>query len=140
MFEYVAKLICGLQRSPGDMRLTRGFYATTINIHNPNRDEVGFFKKLVLTFPPEEQRPGDRTDIGDHVLGPDEALAVDCTDIRRQLGGFPTPYIEGFVVIQSRASLDVTAVYTSAALDADGRVTAHSGIDVEQIRERQIEG
>ena len=140
MFEYVAKLVCGLQRSPGDMRLTRGFYGTTINIHNPNATEVGFFKKLVFTFPPEEQAPGERRDIGDHVLGPDEALAVDCVDIRRQLGGFPTPYIEGFVVIQSRESLDVTAVYTSAALDADGRVTANSGIDVEQIRERQKEG
>jgi hypothetical protein len=140
MFEYVAKLVCGLQRDPRDMRLARGFYATTINIHNPNDHEVAFFKKLAFTFPPEEQRPGDIKDIGEHVLRPDEALAVDCMDIQRQLGRFPTPYIEGFVVIQSRESLDVSAVYTSAALDANGRVTAQSGIDVEEIRERQKEG
>jgi hypothetical protein len=139
MFEYVAKLVCGLQRAPSDMRLTRGFYATTINIHNPNEGEVGFSKKLAFTFPPEEQTPGEVRDIGEHVLRPDEALAVDCTDIRGQLG-FPRPYIEGFVVIQSRESLDVSAVYTSAALDASGRPTAQSGIDVEQIRERQKEG
>jgi hypothetical protein len=139
MFEYVAKLVCGLQRDPSEMRLTRGFYATTINIHNPNEGEVGFFKKFAFTFPPEEQTPGEVRDIGEHVLRPDEALAVDCTDIRRQLG-FPRPYIEGFVVIQSRESLDVSAVYTSAALDANGRPTAQSGIDVEQIRERQKEG
>jgi Fungalysin metallopeptidase (M36) len=42
-------------------------------------------------------------------------------DIRRQLGAFPRPYIEGFVVIQSGESLDVSAVYTSAAVDASGR-------------------
>ena len=61
-------------------------------------------------------------------------------DIQRQLDGFPTPYIEGFVVIQSRESLDVSAVYTSAALDENGQVTAQSGIDVEEIHERQREG
>ena len=140
MFEYGAKLVCGLQRDPSDMRLTRGAYATTINIHNPNEGEVKFSKKLAFTFPPEEQNPGEVREIGEHVLGPDQALAVDCIDIQRQLGQFPRPYIEGFVVIQSRESLDVSAVYTSAAVDANGRPTAQSGIDVEQISERQKEG
>jgi hypothetical protein len=140
MFEYVAKLVCGLQRDPREMKLTRGSYATTINIHNPNEGEVEFSKKLAFTFPPEEQKPGEVIDIGEHVLRLDEALAVDCMDIQRQLGQFPEPYIEDFVLIQNRESLDVSAVYTSAALDANGRPTAQSGIDVEQIRERQKEG
>jgi hypothetical protein len=141
MFEYAAKLVCGLQRDARDMRLTRGAYATTINIHNPNDGGVEFSKKLAFTFPPEEQTPGEVRDIGGiHTLGPNEALAVDCMDIQRELGEFPTPYIEGFVVIQSRESLDVSAVYTSAAVDVNGRVTAQSGIDVEQISERQKEG
>ncbi len=61
-------------------------------------------------------------------------------DIQRQLGRLPAAYIEGFVVIQSRMSLDVTAVYTSAAVDSRGQLMGHSGIDVEQIRERQKEG
>src|SRR5215207_424961 len=51
-FEYAAKLLCGLQRSPDDMRLARGFYATAINIHNPNRSDMTVTKKLALTFPP----------------------------------------------------------------------------------------
>jgi hypothetical protein len=76
MCEYVAKLVCGLQTEPADMRLTPGAYATTINIHNPNDHEVGFFKKLAFTFPPEEQQPGDVIDIGEHVLRPDGALAA----------------------------------------------------------------
>jgi len=140
MFEYAAKLVCGIQRDPSDMRLTPGAYATTINIHNPNDGEVRFFKKLALTFPPEEQKGSEWIPIGEDVLGSDEALAVDCMDIQRKLDKFPRSYIEGFVVIQSPASLDVTAVYTSAALDEADQPTGHSGIDVEQVRERQKEG
>jgi len=138
-FSYAAKIVCGLQRDPKDMRLARGFYATTINIHNPGDDAAKFFKKLALSFPPEEQKPGKIFRISEDTLKPDEALKVDCNDIRRRLfpNGFPTPYIEGFVVIESAQSLDVTAVYSTAALDKDGNVTTHSGIDVEQINERK---
>jgi CARDB len=141
-FEYAAKFICGLQKDPEDPRLTRGFYATEINIHNPNETEVKFKKKLALTYPPEAQRPGKIYRISEDVLGPDEALAVDCGDVERRLfpGGLPAPYIIGFIVIESPASLDVTAVYTVAALDRAGRVTNQSGIDVEQIRERRKGG
>ena len=139
-YEYAAKLICGISKDPEDMRLARGLYATTINIHNPNHEKATFFKKLALTFPPEEQRPGKIFPISTDVLGPDEALSVDCIDIKRRLfpNGLPTPYIEGFVVIQSDSSLDVTAVYTTAALNADGKPTTHSSIDVVQIKERRF--
>ncbi len=142
MFEYAAKFICGIQRDPNDFRLAPGFYATTINIHNPNEREVRFFKKLALTFPPGRQTPGKVLPIGHDLLRPDEALAVDCPDIERRLfpSGLPAPYIEGFVVIQSPASLDVTAVYTTAALDRAGRPAAHSAIEIEQVHERRKGG
>ena len=138
-FEYAAKIVCGIQRNPKDMRLARGFYATTINIHNPNREPVRFFKKLALTFPPKEQKPGKILPISTDTLRYDEALKVDCNEIETTFfpNGFPTAYIEGFVIIQSEKSLDVTAVYTTAELDKKGRVTQHSSIDVEQIRERR---
>ena len=141
-FEYAAKFICGLQKDPEDPRLTRGFYATEINIHNPNEHEVKFKKKLALTYPPEAQKPGKIYRISEDVLRPDEALAVDCGDVKRRLfpGGLPAPYIIGFIVIESPASLDVTAVYTVAALDRAGNVATQSGIDVEQIRERRKGG
>ena len=73
-------------------------------------------------------------------LGPDEALEVDCEDIRHKLfpSGFPSPYIEGFVVIESNESLDVTAVYTTAALDEDNRALHNSGIEVMQVHERVV--
>lgn len=141
-YEYAAKLVCGLQKDPQEMRLARGFYATAINLHNPNQDTVQFRKKLALTFPPEEQKPGKVIPIAEDKLGHDEALEVDCMDIQRELfpNGFPTPYIQGFVIIQSTHSLDVTAVYSTAALGRDESSGDHSSIDVEQIRERKSEG
>ena len=139
-FEYAAKIVCGVQKDPKDMRLARGFYATAINIHNPNDSDVKFLKKLALTFPPAVQSPGKVMPISEDKLGPDEALEVDCEELRRRLfpKGFPTPYIKGFVVIRSPESLDVTAVYTTATLDRKGQAADHSSIHVEQIRERKI--
>lgn len=138
---YSAKVVCGPQKDPRDMRLARGFYATTINIHNPQSDSVAFTKKLALTYPPDEQQPGKVMPISRDKLGPDQALKVDCMDLRKRLfpRGFPANYIEGFVVIESKQSLDVVAVYTTAALDPrTGEATTHSSIDVERVPERRL--
>lgn len=126
-FEYVAKVVCGIRD-----RQSRVVFATSINIHNPGPGETRLFKKLALTFPPGRQQPGDIRRLADDVLKEDQALQTDCADIaERAFGGtFPTPYIEGFVVIQSPTSLDVTAVYTASGKD-------NTSIDVEQIRERK---
>lgn len=139
-FEYSAKIVCGLQKDSRDMRMARGFYASAINIRNPNAESVEFDKELALTFPPEEQRPGQIIPIAADRLGPDEALEVDCMDIQRRLfpNGFPASYIKGFVVIQSNQRLDVTAVYTTASLNEQGEVAEHSGIDIERVRGRVI--
>jgi len=138
-YEYAAKLVCGVQKEPKSMRLARGFYATTINVHNPADTEVGFVKQLALTVPPGDQRPGRFLPIAEDKLGPHEALAVDCDDIARRLfdGSLPEPYIEGFVLIRSPESLDVSAVYSTATLADDG-AGEHSSIHVEQIRERPL--
>jgi hypothetical protein len=138
VYEYAAKIVCGIQPDPEDMRLVRGFYATSINVHNPDIERVRFTKKLALTIPPGGQRPGEVRRLAIDALGPDEALAVDCMDIKRRVfpDGFPQPYIEGFVIIQSPRSLDVTAVYTTASLDKQGRIEGHTSTDIEQIRER----
>ena len=140
-FEYAAKLVCGVQKDPKDMRLARGFYATTINVHNPAGGRVAFTKKLALTVPPGKQQPGKVLPILKDKLGPDEALAVDCEDLAKRYfdGQLPAPYIEGFVVIRSAESLDVTAVYSTAALSREGTAGDHSSIHVEPIRERVLE-
>jgi hypothetical protein len=144
LYEYAAKFICGVQKDREDLRLTPGVYGTEINVHNPNDHTVRFRKKLALTFPPGEQRPGEILRFPEEdYLRPDQALAVDCNHVRAKLfgGSFPAPgYITGFIVIESTASLDVTAVYTTAALDEQGQVIDQRGIDVEQIHERQKPG
>lgn len=104
-----------------------------------SRAGVKFLKKLALTHPPRAQQPGRVYPIAQHVLQYDEALGVHCTNIRDEVfgGAFPERSIEGMLVIQSTDSLDVTAVYTSAAIDGTGEISAHSSIDVEQIVERK---
>jgi hypothetical protein len=139
-FEYAAKFLCGVQREWDDLRLARGLYATEINIHNPNDGPVRITeKKLVLTYPPGGQEPGEVLHLEPHGLEPDQAVAVDCLLVRDKLfgGNFPTPYIIGYLIVQASANLDVTAVYTTATLDQQDLPTSAPGIHVEQIRERQ---
>ncbi len=137
--EYTAKVVCGLQRDPKNLRLVRGAYGTAINILNPGKQPAKFKKKLALTFPPDEQKPGKVLDIAVDKLGPEQALEVDCMDIQRKLfpQGFPSKYIKGFVIIQSDSPLNVTAVYTAAGLDKKDRVTSVTSIDVERIPEQK---
>jgi uncharacterized repeat protein (TIGR01451 family) len=138
-YEYAAKIICGIQKNSENMSFARGFYATSINIHNPNDEKVHFFKKLALAYPPEEQKPGSVIPIAIDTLEYDEALKTDCNDIQKNLfkGKFPTPYIEGYVVVQSPRSLDVTGVHTTANLGCWGKAKDQQSIDVEQISERK---
>lgn len=145
-FEYSAKIICGIQPDPADGRLAPGAYSTIVNIHNPNFRQVEFFKKLALAYPPGGQRPGQILPIATDRLEYDQALAADCPDLIERLfphglppaepDGPPVTYFEGFVVIQSAYPLDVTTVYTTAALGDNGQPSTHSSIDVEQIQER----
>lgn len=133
-YEYAAKLVCGVQEDRESLKLARGQYATAINVHNPNEARVEFFKRVALTDPPGMQRPGKIWRIRTDELGPDEALETDCEDIRSRLfpNGFPSPFIKGFVVLQSKSPLDVTAVYTAASLPTRDVIS----IDIEQVRER----
>ena len=57
-YEYSAKIVCGTQTEPSDLRLARGLYATTVNIHNPGSIPALVFKKLALAYPPRGTGPG----------------------------------------------------------------------------------
>jgi hypothetical protein len=137
-WEYAAKFVCGRQDDAETLRLTRGLYGTTINIHNPDDPPARFFKKVAVAYPPAAQRAGDILQMGEDTLLYDEALKVDCEDIRRTAfgGAFPEPYVEGFLVVQSFRNLDVTGVYTTAALGPQGGAGPNASIDVETIPER----
>ncbi|MBW2737868.1 MAG: hypothetical protein JRE64_03255 [Deltaproteobacteria bacterium] len=139
-FQYVAKIICGEQKHTRDMRLAKGIYTTTVNIHNPHNLTTTFSKKLALTYPPGGQVTGKILPIGIDTLTADGALQTDCVDLQRRLfpNGFPTSYIEGFVIIESSVSLDVTAVYTSAKPRGWFSSPKVTSIDIEPVKEREI--
>jgi hypothetical protein len=98
-------------------------YQTAVNIHNPNSQSVRLRKKIAI--------PGlEPSQFINEELKPDHATRVDCERIR-DFGIIFIHGAEGFLVIESTGSLDVTAVYTAGP--RGGEV---SSIDVEQIRER----
>jgi hypothetical protein len=131
--------VCGEQESAYDGRLAEGTYATTVSIHNPHDFTTIFSKKLALTYPPGGQLAGDILPIGTDKLDADGSLQTDCADLKERLfpKGFPTPHIEGLVIIDSPASLDVNAVYTSRQGGRNSSPDA-SSIDVEQVSEREM--
>jgi hypothetical protein len=122
-FQYAAKIVCG--KPPELTRLVPQVYATAINVHNPI-DTLNFVrKKLELTSPPGHQIPGKVITIALDTLAAEGALLTDCQDIAKRTGIGIT--FEGFVVLESPFSLDVTAVYT-----------VQGGIDVEQVKEHVL--
>jgi hypothetical protein len=83
--------------------------------------------KIATTSPPAISK------FVNSVLRPDGATKVGCDSIHKRFGLTFIHDIEGFLVIQSSQSLDVTAVYT-----AGPRGSEVASIEVEQIRERRI--
>ena len=124
-YQYVIKFVCGqlffnpANNPSGQRDGAPGQYFTDINVHNPNDAIVRVHKKFALDGP-QAQIHGPVTSVEEFVLNPDEALQIQCTDIRRLVGNYPfgaTPsangqFIKGFVVILSRVRLDITAIYT----------------------------
>ena len=129
-FEYAVKFVCG--DAVPTVSVIPGLYATSINIYNPNDREVELNKNIALTFPSEALVAGAVSDIMVDTLPAKSALQVDCGEIPSAFtfmsGDSDPTYTEGFLVIQSRGKLNVSAVYT--ATDASGVVS----VDIEQIQ------
>ena len=127
-YQYAVKFIC-TANIPGTSQTTDGLlpgtYLTAVNIHNPECDEkVEIRKKLASPLGISKYKTS--------VLKPDGVERVTCAQIPdfdiRVIHGF-----EGFLVIESVKSIDVTAVYTAGG--KDGNVVS---IDVEQIKQRKL--
>jgi hypothetical protein len=123
-FQYVAKVVCGAPREPVGVGAVPQVYVTSVNIHNPTDSVAFFMKSLVVTTPPGGQSPVRALRISNDSLGIAMALATDCADLRRRRPQLPA-FFEGFVILDSRVSLNVVSVYT---------VTG--GIDVVHVPER----
>jgi hypothetical protein len=135
-FQYLAQFNCGHDTSGAPIRVIPGFYATAVNLYNPNAEAVTLRKNLALAFPPEEQASGETSDQIEEVINPGTALQVDCGEIRNEFV-FPNPppatdHVQGFLVIESNKPLHVEAVYTSSGAPGD------VSIDTQRIAERKV--
>ncbi|MBK9983969.1 MAG: hypothetical protein IPP15_16645 [Saprospiraceae bacterium] len=124
-FQYAVKFIC-TSNIPGTSQTTDAFlpgnYQTAVNIHNPQNVKVKFRKKLAS--------PIGISDYFGDVLIPDGVARVTCGQVQ-DFGLHLIHGFEGFLVIESTHSIDVTAVYTAGGKEVNS-------IDVEQIKERKL--
>lgn len=127
-FQYAAKFVCG---KPDGGELAPGVYFTAINVHNPTERGVRFRKKIAVAG--RREKPGPVSRFFDAKLGPDEALEIDCPDIRRH-AQVHEEFLKGFVVLESQTELDVVAVYTAAG--DDGQVET---LHVERVPARRAQ-
>lgn len=125
-FQYVAKFVCG---KPDAHELAPGVYFTAINVHNPTENGVRFRKKIAIAG--RREKPGPVSKFFDAKLGPDQALEIDCPDIREH-AQVHEEFLKGFVVIESEVELDVVSVYTAAG--EDGQVET---LEIERVLPRR---
>ncbi len=115
---YSVKFLCGTILLPGG-ELAPGEYQTAINIHNLRPSGISFTKKAAVALAGQTAGPVSAP-VGES-LGPNEALEMNCEDIRTLLEDFTTPFLKGFVVLENPAQpfllpLQVVAVYTVSPL------------------------
>jgi len=131
-FQYVVKFVCVNEVGPNAKAFQRGKFRTVVNVHNPWIQSQPFDKKAVIARSEDEPR-GRISEIVTDVLGPDEALSINCEDINGLFGGLAQPIGDGFVVLLSRVQLDVVAVYTARHRGKTSASDVES-IDVEYIQ------
>jgi hypothetical protein len=101
--------------------LPPGRYFTKTNIHNFSRcDCVTFRWKVAVGLP---LKVGPISDFAEATLCADEALEIGCDQLMHQIGAPAHGHIEGWLVIESPAQLDVVAVYGTAET-AEGAVNS----------------
>lgn len=135
-FEYAAKFICGTRedfREKGTIA-----YDTIVNIRNPGPKDIKFEKRLELAIPPGSQKPGKTFDVSMDSLPVRHTLAADCDDVIRRVfqGNPPAGFLDGYLVIRSPGSLDVTSLYRSRAQTDNQAV--NEDIDIERVHERLL--
>lgn len=117
-FQYAVAFVCGRSIVPKRFQRTaQTTYFTSINVHNPLVGNVSFRKKVALRagsfFGQSDIKP-----FTDNQLPGDGALNFNCRDITFDVfQSFDLwvlrPFLEGFVVIESRVELDVVVIYTT---------------------------
>lgn len=116
---YAAKFVCG----KGEPRIvSEGQYFTNINVHNPSPfNRAVYIKRFAIALP--DEKPGKISNFVGGILGPDEAMTIDCENIYRHTQVPPGQFLEGFALIYALTELDVVSVYTAGHTEVE---TVHS--------------
>jgi len=137
-FQYAVKTLCSFRGDFGPA-LSPGQYRTLINIHNPTEKKIEVARKFALSGSPGDPPGGiSITPYKAFVLGPDQAVAINCFDIANffcPINGICVDFfaIDGFLVLNSASELDVTAVYTG-----NPKAGEISALEIETIAARKI--
>jgi hypothetical protein len=130
--QYAAKFLCGQPKGEegehGKGNVASGTYFTMINVHNPGEQEVAAKFKVAATKP--NGQPGNVSHFQALTLGADQAVEVDCAQVRK-LANDNSAFLEGFLVFESDFSLDVVSVYTAGQ---DGKLET---LEIERVPERK---
>lgn len=122
-YKYVVKFVCGFVEDGN--KLIGGEYLTAINIYNPHENlNVNWEWDVSTTHGASDVASPETPD----PFSTGGAFEIDCDFL---LDYYAEGYAKGFVVIWSRWSLDVAAVYTAGSGADEG--TAVSSIDVEYV-------
>ena len=122
--EQTVALVESRQKSRGHLHAA-GAYFTVVNVHNPTDQQIALTKRLALVGVAE--KAGPVSEAASAMLGPDQALAVDCPDLH-QLSGGTQDFLEGYLLIDNPTHLNVVATYSAAG--ENGLVTT---LDVQRI-------
>jgi hypothetical protein len=98
-------------------------YSTVVNVHNPKPNQEALLEKHAVIAQSEDEERGPFSTFVREFLKPDQALSINCNDIRSLFNNTLPTIGDGFVVLKSNLKLDVSAVYTT-----------QSSIDVEYIQ------
>src|SRR3954471_7070155 len=129
-FQYAVRFLC-LSNVPGTSQTTHsvlpGNYRTVVSIHNPHDSRVRLHQRIaafskVSRFIERHLEPGRNTD-------------VTCNNIVRDFGIAFVQGAEGFLVIESTHSLDVTAIYTAGEVGEE-----LESMTVVEVQERSLHG
>jgi hypothetical protein len=128
-FQYAVKVVCGAvdgNEPCSSTPVAPGRYWTAINIHNPNKCGDAHFRWKVAVAAPLGRPPLVTGFQRPLVLGPDEALEIDCDHIIRTLPLPERGFVKGYVVIESDIELDVVAVYSGTQGSNSGLSSFHT--------------
>jgi hypothetical protein len=115
LYQYAVKVILGeIQVGSKTTPIGPGIYYSSVNVHNPWRQDVNYAVKLAVSD--YNGKPGNKSNFICFKLGPDETTEFDNVGFLSVYPGTPPSFFEGYCVIESEEQLDVVGVYTGAAV------------------------